>query len=733
MTMVRLRLTALSLAVAVLVPLAARAATSTTTAATGLPLYQYTQTNSGPLPWDASAVAAIPAGVLVVGTPRVATAASGSALSLRTASGAVAIVTPDGGYLDVSSQLSGAPTPANDPVAYQAPDGTWSTWWTTSDNHLIWATQLSTENLPALNAGPLPDSVWTWRDLSANGPLATGTPATQGTVVATRTPDGRLDYWQLGAFTDAPTVSDLSTATSVLAGCDPLLWSGTLSSWPVVVTCSSAKHVVVVSHANSWSVSDATIASASSPVASGVSLATTSSGFAVAGLTSSGAVLVLRATVAGTTSSWTAENLSILSNAPALTGTPSVTVNADAVFVSAAALNWGDLFTLTAATPTSVVKAQDVSATGGSLAKTVGGGVASALTAAGVTLYAGGVATPAKVGTGLYAAPSGQWARAIADGWPILSVTGGLGTTASPWVQSVPSSKVSQTADFQLGATIAASHLRVTWLSFWTVSGPTASEGAHASSATYYNHAYAAGVAVANQIDAYRAAGLGLKPDWVIIDPEGYPDLHSCMDGTGTGATWCAPSNATTWAAYVNGWAAGLAAVDASLRPGVYASQSEIKNGALGTLNVPLFVATAFSAGVIVSAVATSAGASSIAVQLPAGGPSANLVAGEKIIIGKGATTQVNAVASTYVSGSLTVPLVTPLTAAVAAGTHVQGFAPPVRFATTVGPNLLGYIAFNSGNNCALENYQRGFFSQASWGGLYNTLQFEPSTYCPPL
>jgi len=72
-----------------------------------------------------------------------------------------------------------------------------------------------------------------------------------------------------------------------------------------------------------------------------------------------------------------------------------------------------------------------------------------------------------------------------------------------------------------MGQSIYNSHKRVTWLSFWTVSGPL--KGQPQTTTNYYNHGFAAGAWVATQIDQYRSLGVGLKPDWVIFDPEGYP------------------------------------------------------------------------------------------------------------------------------------------------------------------------------------------------------------------
>ena len=45
------------------------------------------------------------------------------------------------------------------------------------------------------------------------------------------------------------------------------------------------------------------------------------------------------------------------------------------------------------------------------------------------------------------------------------------------------------------------------------------------------------------------------------------------------------------------GWADGLASIDPTLNPGVYASMSEYRNYNLSTLNLPVFEAVAFSMG----------------------------------------------------------------------------------------------------------------------------------------
>ena len=239
--------------------------------------------------------------------------------------------------------------------------------------------------------------------------------------------------------------------------------------------------------------------------------------------------------------------------------------------------------------------ATDVSVTAGSSARTVGSVVTGVQIGTTLTLFAAGVSTPPPQGVGVYAIPSSKWSKAITDGWPIISETGGLGTQSSPWVGFTSTSSVAQSPDFLIGQSIYNSHKRVTWLSFWTVSGPLKGEKIVAS--TYYAHGYAAGVWVASQIDQYRGLGVGLKPDWVIFDPEGYPDNHSGLDAPGGSSAGTLALYATYWKSMLSGWAAGIASVDPKLNAGVYASQSEYRNYSLATSPLPVFVAVAFSGG----------------------------------------------------------------------------------------------------------------------------------------
>jgi hypothetical protein len=196
---------------------------------------------------------------------------------------------------------------------------------------------------------------------------------------------------------------------------------------------------------------------------------------------------------------------------------------------------------------------------------------------------------------GVYAIPTSDWSNAIANGWPIISDTGGLGTQSTPWVGYTSAKNIATSPDFLLGQSIYNAHKRVTWLSFWTVSGPIKTEPQ--TIASYRSNGFAAGAWVATQIDQYRGLGVGLKPDWVIFDPEGYPDNHSGLDAPSGSSNAVLATYATYWTAMLSGWSSGLASVDPSLRPAVYATQSEYRNYGLTSQPLSVFEAVAFANG----------------------------------------------------------------------------------------------------------------------------------------
>lgn len=403
---------------------------------------------------------------------------------------------------------------------------------------------------------------------------------------------------------------------------DPVVLPGLVGA--VAITLNNGALVDFVNTGSlfsSWGSQNLTTITGSPKVTGSLSATGSASAADVAALTTSGSVELFSATlsnlVTSTTSApppstttttvvtpslpasattWNVQNVTPLAaGSPPLSGSLALNVTASQLTIAGQAANWGDLFVLSNAIGTSSWSATDVSVTAGSSARTVSNDVAGLTINNALTLYAAGVSSPPPQGVGVYAIPSAKWSQAISDGWPIIADTGALGTMSSPWVGFTGNTTVATSPDLLLGQTIYKAHKRVTWLSFWTVSGPLANEAQTTN--TYYQHGFSAGVWVAQQIDAYRGLGVGLKPDWVILDPEGYPDNHSHLDAPGGSSNATIARYATYWSAMLQGWASGLDSVDPSINAGVYASQSEYRNYQLSTSPLPVFMAVAFSGG----------------------------------------------------------------------------------------------------------------------------------------
>lgn len=409
--------------------------------------------------------------------------------------------------------------------------------------------------------------------------------------------------------TAAPTTTTTTTTVPSYpaVASDPVVLPG---GGQALATINSAGDVVIYSLiGTTWNRLDVSSLTGAAKIAGTLSVSSNSSTIFIAGLTSSGSVELFSTPIAGYINtlstahvavsplvSWTAENSTTFDpSAPPLDGSIYLNATSAQITIAGQAANWGDLFDLSGPIGSGTWTATDVSVTGGSAARTVGQIVAGTYVGTSLVLYAAGVDSPPLQGVGLYAIPSADWSKAITSGWPILSETGGLGTQSSPWVGFATATSVAQSPDYLLGQAIYNSHKRVTWLSFWTVSGPLSNEVK--STTTYYNHGFAGGAWVATQIDQYRALGVGLKPDWVIFDPEGYPDNHSGLDAPAGASSNTLATYATYWQAMLKGWAAGLASVDPSLNAGVYAAQSEYRNYGLANQSLPVFMAVAFGGG----------------------------------------------------------------------------------------------------------------------------------------
>lgn len=227
----------------------------------------------------------------------------------------------------------------------------------------------------------------------------------------------------------------------------------------------------------------------------------------------------------------------------------------------------------------------DYDLTQASAGSSIGGDLSALVYGHTIHVYAGGPppADPPD-GVGVYGIDPTQTPQAIEDNWPIIGDTGALGT------QSAPYTGFNTGADLMTGQAIQASGRPVSWLSFWTVSGPVASGAGGTpcyTSDCYYADSFAAGQWVAQTIDSYRSEGVTIKPNFVIIDPEGYPDNQSGLV-SGPGAT------TANWVSFLQGWANGIASIDPGLRAGFYADQSEVNTFDLSSVQLPDFVAIAF-------------------------------------------------------------------------------------------------------------------------------------------
>ena len=171
-------------------------------------------------------------------------------------------------------------------------------------------------------------------------------------------------------------------------------------------------------------------------------------------------------------------------------------------------------------------------------------------------------------GVGVYGPSSYQsLSTAISQGWPVIGDTGGLGTQQSPYTGSLGPPAP------DLGAAQAIAHggRAVTWLSFWTVSAPSAGD-------SWFGDGYAAGHYVAAFLDSVSSS---IKPAFVILDPEGYAN----------GQPNPYPTNAVDWNSWVTGWASGITAVDGTLTPALYVWQNLYTTNSMTSIRMPVFMA----------------------------------------------------------------------------------------------------------------------------------------------
>jgi hypothetical protein len=434
-------------------------------------------------------------------------------------------------------------------------------------------------------------------------------PAVTGTTMPTSTAHPAATTTTTTKPTTATTTTTKPTTTTTTAA--PAVATG-FASDPVVLPGATPTFATILNNGDidvytntgtslsSWAIKNVTTTTGAPTVVGTLALGTSTTSIDFAALSASGSAELFTgenlSAEPGAQQLWNYANItSEASGAPPLSGALTVEVTPSQVAVAGQASNWGDLFVLTNPAGTTTWTATNVSVTAGSSARTVGNIVAGLQINGQLTLYAAGVNSPPPEGVGVYAIPSTDWSTAISNGWPIISETGGLGTRTAPWVGFTGTTNIQESPDFLLGQAIYNSHKRVTWLSFWTVSGPLA--GQPVTAANFYTHGYDAGVWVATQIASYRTLGVGLSPDWVVLDPEGYPDNHSGLDAPGGATSATLATYATYWSSILKGWQAGIDSVDPDLNAAVYASQSEYRNYQLSTQSMPVFIALAFGGG----------------------------------------------------------------------------------------------------------------------------------------
>ena len=533
-------------------PASKSAANATNLSATpsGLPLYEFSHTGTATVPWVATSLKKLTGGATMSAGPRTVERSGVDVVAFCTATHDVGILTTGAvptSYLDLTSAVGLAPA-SDAPVPFYDALGRLNVVYVASNAHVILVT-----NTPLSATAVLGHAVgfvhheWVVHDLSAlsmsatrpAGYLATGqldaTVSGSDELIALRTAGNELVSFSVSA--QRPVTLDAVRLIANGVSSNPS-FVGPLSDHVAnVAAVTTAGHLVLYRNASGalWTPSDLTAQLKSPPLTSFVAGAKTTSLIYLAGVSaSSGAVQLTSGTLSKGALSWTNVNVTAATASnpapgPALAGQLAVTLTPSYVSIAGRAADWGNLFEYANNGTKAAWLATDVSSAGGVNARTIGAQVAAVDPGGKVNFFAGGVSSPATAGVGIYDVPSVDMSHVISDGWPIIGVTGGLGTAGAPWVQTTATASIPFSPDFQTGLVIQKSTKRTTWLSFWTVSGPATSESV--APATYQAHGYAAGVAVAKQIDQYGSFGLNLKPDWVILDPEGYPDLHSQMDG----------------------------------------------------------------------------------------------------------------------------------------------------------------------------------------------------------
>ena len=614
------------------------------------PLYEYNSTASGQ--WNTVGLTSEFAGHSILGSAHAVTGDGEFALAARLDNGHLGLfvrnANSSSSFQDVS-HLSNAPTPASDPNVFLDPLGNVDLIYVSTQGRLVLISPASlvsprssrvhgllhsmsmtpaalTNNAPPPGSvGVSPSPLFHVTDLSA----ASHVPMTPGLVsvsvsgmsamIVSRSTKGHAVelpmQWHkfstvatLGAARDVTAVTGSPTLINA-----PVSMAGVANAFAATTASGHVEYFSQsVAGSGSWHVTDVTNVTSSTPSSGALAISTNGPDVYLASLSSAGHVQLFSASstsaahtmapanhaqprITTPSPAWTYRDLTaVIAGSPVWTGNIYLNSTANAIDVAGRAANWGDLYDYNDVLASGTWTSSDVSLSAGA-ATAATTGVTGVFDGVTLQLFAPGEGAVTSRGVGVYAIPYNDWGRAIADGWPIISETGGLGTLNAPWVGFTSTSPVNQSPDFLMGQSIVASKKRETWLSFWTVSGPLTPPDQNRAS--YYSHGFLAGQWVAQQIDQYHLSGMGLKPNWVILDPEGFPDNHSALDAPGGASNATIAKYASYWAAMLSGWATGINDVDPSLHPGVYASMSEYRNYNLTNTSLPVFQAIAFGGG----------------------------------------------------------------------------------------------------------------------------------------
>jgi len=596
---------------------------------TAAPMYEYV--NAGPTTWGTKPVSDLFGGHHLLGNVHAVSADGEFALAARIDNGDLGLYVRNANgtnsFRDVTS-LTGAPAAASDPNIFLDPWGNVGLIYVSARDRLVMvstaAARSSRHAHLTTRAGAFGFNV-TNLTIATHVPMSPSVPAisVSGTsaLVVDRSTKGAavtipVRWLQESIAPVIGTATNVSAATNTSAlGNDPVTFPSTTNAF-AATTSSGHVEYFFQNSTGTWAASDLTNLVASPASVGPLAAASNGLDLYLASLSSIGhvqlfsvaaanaALLVAHATphsvahagkVAKVAPSWTYSDLSkLIVGSPSWEGQIFLSATATKVDVAGRAANWGDLYDYTGVLTKSTWTSADVSLDS-SATNSVAGGVTGVLDGSTLRLFAASAGVITQGGVGVYAIPAQDWSRAITDGWPIISETGGLGTLSAPWVGFTTAKSLTQSPDFLMGQTLVRANKRETWLSFWTVSGPLTP--ATQTAASYYSHGFLAGQWVAQQIDQYHLHGVNVKPNWVILDPEGFPDNHSALDAPAGASKAVIAEHAGYWTAMLNGWTSGLTNVDPTLHPGFYASQTEYRNYNLANSPLPAFEAIAFGGG----------------------------------------------------------------------------------------------------------------------------------------